>query len=71
MRLTSEHTLTLSDPERTGIAEALYEALSELFTPRADGYPFNWRSDPGALVELYEKTKPAEWGSLRVPGRAP
>lgn len=68
MKLTSatEHTLTLTDDDRREIAEALAEALDELYGPQA-GLPYNWRSNPHVLEELYETLKPAGWGSLHEP----
>ena len=54
MKIDGTYTITLSESEKRNLALALYEALEELNSPREDGYPYNWRSDPSFLSQFYK-----------------
>lgn len=74
MELTSntEHILSLTEREKFEIAQGLYEALTALAKPQADGQPFNWQSDPKTLRDLYNALKPGDWqGFDNLPAVSP
>jgi hypothetical protein len=66
MKVTRDETvtITLSGSDALRLAEAIADGMSGLREYMWNGFPYNWRADPGNLTKLYNAIKPADWGSL-------
>ena len=57
-------TVTLTEQEAYDLYWSIPEVLSALQQPVFGGFPWNWTSTDRALVNLYNKIKPADWEPL-------
>lgn len=57
-------TVEFTEQEARDLAYTIPEALFGLSEPVWGGYPFNWRSDPQRLKDLYNIIRPADWRPL-------